>query len=259
MYDVHAHVLPGIDDGARTAEEALEMARVAHRDGTRVMLATPHRRDVGERTSLEAVRGLVAELNQQMERHGLELRVALGMENHLDPDLLADVQAGKALCMNGSRYILVELDFFQYPHYTDEVIFQLQIQGLTPVIAHPERQAQLQANPELLVRLAERGVLAQLTAGSLLGSFGRGVQRVARRMVRRRLVQVLASDCHRPNRHRSPVLSAGAAEVARLCGEEVARAMVVDTPRALVEDLPIPPPEPLAAPPRRWWAFWRKS
>ena len=158
MYDLHAHILPGVDDGAKTPEDTVAMARVGSESGTRVILCTPHRRDITENWSVDYVRALLDRMNSLIQKDDIQLSLKLGMENHLDLALAADVQAGKALPMNGSRYILVELDFFQYPSFTDEVIFQLQIMGLTPVIAHPERQAQLQANPGLLVPLIANAV-----------------------------------------------------------------------------------------------------
>ncbi len=230
------------------------MARLAHEDGTKVLLATPHRKDVGENSSMEAVRLLVAQLNQAMAEQSLDVRLVLGMENFLTPDLPEAIRQGRALPINDSKYLLVELDFLQYPPYTDEVLFQLQLQGLVPIIVHPERQGQIQANPRLMLRLVERGVLSQVTAGSLLGAFGKRAQQVANSLIRHRLAHVMASDCHRASGSRAPGLSAGVAEVTRLHGAEVARTLVVDTPQALVEGRPVPLPEP-SEPRRRWWPF----
>lgn len=117
MFDLHAHILPGVDDDAKTMADAVEMARVAAAHGTRVVLATPHRRDVTENSSIPQVRGLLAEFNEELQRLDIELEVLIGMENHLDLELPEDVSAGRALPMNGSRYALVELPFFGYPNY----------------------------------------------------------------------------------------------------------------------------------------------
>ena len=139
MYDLHAHILPGVDDGAKTFDDAVQMARVAADHGTNVILATPHRKDITELWSVQHTRVLLENLATRIQADGIELDLLLGMENHLDLELPDEVTSGRALAINGSRYILVELPFFGTPNYLDDVLFRLQLQGLTPVLAHPER------------------------------------------------------------------------------------------------------------------------
>ena len=206
MYDLHAHILPGLDDGARNIDQTLEMARVAAQSGTRFMLATPHRRDVTDRSSPAEVRSLIDEVNVRVKEQGTDLTLLLGMENHLDVDLPEEVEQGRALSMAGSRYILVELPFFGRPNYVEEVLFQVQSRGLTPVLAHPERLEVFHAEPELLVTLVERGMLTQVTAGSLEGYFGKNVRKFTEALFRHGLVHILASDTHFPGGPRSPLL-----------------------------------------------------
>ena len=168
VYDLHTHILPGVDDGAQTTADALEMARVAAQHGTRVMLATPHCKDVTENWSVPYVRDLLEDMNSRIQDEAIVLTLALGMENHLD--LFEEVSSGRALPINGSRYILVEMPLFGRPNYMEDVLFQLQ--GLTPVLAHPDRAEAFQSDPELLVGFVERGMLSQITAGSIVGHFG---------------------------------------------------------------------------------------
>ena len=259
MYDLHAHILPGVDDGAKTPEDTLEMARAAAKDGTRVILATPHRRDVTENWSVAHVREQVAEANQRIEDAGLDITMRLGMENHLDVDLPEEVEQGRALSMAGSRYILVELPFFGRPNYVEEVLFQVQSRGLTPVLAHPERLEVFHAEPELLVTLVERGMLTQVTAGSLEGYFGKNVRKFTEALFRHGLVHILASDTHFPGGPRSPKLTPGVEAASKIVGQEQARNMVVATPKAVLDDLPIdvPSPGPWEAS-SRWWQFWQR-
>ena len=232
MYDLHAHILPAVDDGAETFEDAVEMARAAAEHGTKVVLATPHRRDVTEGSSVSHIRELTAKLNSGLEERGVALEVLLGMENHLDTDLPAEFEEGRALRINSSRYALVELPFFGYPNYAEDVLFRLQLQGVTPVLAHPERIEAIQRDSGLLVGLVERGMLSQVAAGSIVGHFGGRVKRFTQRPLRQRLVHIIASDTHFPNGPRSPRLLPGVEAAAAIVGEESARAMAVDTPRA---------------------------
>jgi protein-tyrosine phosphatase len=160
--------------------------------------------------------------------------------------------------MNGSRYALVEMPFYGYPDYVEEVLFQLQLRGIRPVLAHPERAEAVQRDPEFLARLVERGMLSQVTAGSVVGHFGGRVERLTQTLLRRGLVHVLASDAHFANGPRSPDLSPGVQAAAAIVGHDRAQAMVVDTPRAILGDKPVEtePPRPDRAP-RRWWRLWR--
>jgi protein-tyrosine phosphatase len=257
LFDLHSHILPDVDDGPKTVEATLEMAKAAAEGGTAVMLATPHRKDVTENSSVEHLRDLLADVSRRMGEDGTDLTLVLGMENHLDMDLPAEVSSGRALPMNGSRYILVEMPFFGRPNYIEDVLFQLQLQGTVPVLAHPERIEAFQREPDLLVRFVERGMLSQITAGSVVGHFGGRARRFTNTLLRRRLVHVIASDTHFPRGPRSPDLLRGVAAAARIVGEERARAMVVDTPKAILDDRAIdvePPTEAGAT--RRWWWLW---
>ena len=257
MYDLHAHILPGVDDGAKTLDDTLKMARVAAEHGTKVMLCTPHRRDIMENWSAQHVRDLLAEVNCELRAKGIELELLLGMENHLDLELIEDSSAGKALAMNGTRYSLVEMPFFGRPNYAGDVLFQLQLQGVTPVLAHPERIEAFQRDPEMLAGFVESGMLTQVTAGSLVGHFGARVKDFSLGLLRRRLVHILASDTHFPDGPRSPELGPGVQAAAKIAGQQEALAMVVDTPKAILDDIPIEVEPPLEQErPKRWWRFW---
>ena len=147
MFDLHSHILPGLDDGAKTIEESMKMLRVAGGDGIRGMAATPHGKDVREAGALGLVSEHVETLNRLADEETLDIKIYVGMENHLTPDLPELVVSGRAYPINGGPYILVELPFDSLPDYTDQVLARLQDQGLTPLIAHPERQADIMKDP----------------------------------------------------------------------------------------------------------------
>ena len=260
MYDLHAHILPGVDDGAKTLDDTLEMARVAAHHGTKVMLATPHRRDITENWSVRHIQDLLRDMNTRIQAQSIELTLRLGMENHLDLELPDEVSAGRALPINGSRYILVEMPFFGRPNYVDDVLFRLQVQGLTPVLAHPERIEAFESDPGLLVRFVEGGMITQITGGSIVGHFGGRTKRFDNTLLNRGLVHVIASDTHFPDGPRSPILTPGVNAAARIVGRERAQAMVVDTPKTILENaaVEIEPPGEVEAP-RRWWRFGREA
>ena len=235
MYDVHSHILPGLDDGAKTVEEFVAMARAAVAGGTTVMLTTPHRRDVTEDFSIAYLRELFAEMVAELETHGVGLTLTLGMENHLDAALPEALASGEALTMNDTRYALVELPFFGHPDWVEPALADIQASGVTPVLAHPERIEMLQQAPDLLRAFVERGMLTQVTAGSLTGQWGDEVKRLTHNLLRRGLVHILASDTHTPSGPRPPALLPGMRAAAEIVGAEKARAMVFDNPKAVIQ------------------------
>ena len=258
MYDLHAHILPGVDDGAKTHEDTIEMARVAAEQGTKVILTTPHRKDITENWSVQHIQGLLSEINGKLKSEGIDLTMLQGMENHLDFDLPDEIANGRALPMNGTQYILVEMPFFGRPNYIEDVLFRIQVQGLIPVLAHPERIEAFQRDPALLASFVERGMLSQITAGSVLGYFGGKAQKFTNELLRRRLAHIIASDTHFPGGPRSPKLVPGMEAAAKIVGLERARAMVVDTPKAILDGLPLELEPPLeASQTKRRWQFWR--
>lgn len=239
MYDLHAHILPGVDDGPAVIEESIEIVRIAAANGTRAILATPHRKDVTELSSAEYIRQLRGELQGYIHAEGIPLTLTLGMENHIDAALPADVIAGRALTMNGSRYILVEMPFFgsiAEHDYVEDALFELQAQGLTPVFAHPERIEAFRLQPTLLERYIGMGMLSQLTRGSLLGHWGEEVREFSLELLRNGMAHILSSDTHSPRPPRTPELGEALKITSEVVGCRKAKAMVIDTPRAILAD-----------------------
>ncbi len=221
------------------------MARIAASNGTTRMLCTPHRKDVTEGSSINHIRELVFNINKSLQQENLNIELFLGMENHLDRQLPTEFTAGRALTINGSRYALVEMPFFGYPSYLKEVLSTLQENGITPVLAHPERIQAVQRDIALLVDLIEQGMLTQITAGSVLGYFGNTVSKFTRVLLEQRMVHVIASDCHTAEGPRSPKLLPGINAIIKIIGEIETKAMVTEIPKAIMEDKDV-----LVSPPR---------
>jgi len=256
LYDLHNHLLPGLDDGPSLIEESLAMARIAARDGIRVIVATPHLKDVLERSAEDQLTSKLAQLQELIGRERLGIQLKRGMEAVVDPGLPLRLKEGALHSLNGSRYVLVEFPPSLYPPFADDALFQIQLAGYTPIIAHPERHAPVQRNIELLAALVERGMLAQVTAGSYLGSFGRDAKRAAEALLKRNLVHIIASDAHAARGHRTPVLSQAFSAVSKMVGEAKALQMVNDTPKAIVSGQEVKVEPPLAAARKRIFGLW---
>ena len=260
MYDLHAHILPGVDDGAKSPEDTVEMARVAAEHGTKVVLATPHRRDVTQRGSVAHIQELVDAMNLRIQKEGIDLTLLLGMENHLDVDLPEEISKGRALPINGSRYILVEAPFFGRPNYLEGVLFQLQVQGLVASAGPPGAHRSL---PERARAAGQPG-----RAGDAQPNYGRKRRGTLWRPSSPRHQSLAAERAGARHRFRyplsggprSPKLPPGLEAAADIVGPEKARAMVVDIPKAVLEDLPVEiEPSGDLGPSRRWWHFWKSG
>jgi protein-tyrosine phosphatase len=241
VIDLHSHILPGLDDGVRTIEEARELARRAAAEGVRAIAATPHVR-ADFPTRAEQMEERVAELRRDFAEQGIPVEVLHGGEIDLSfrPTLESDQLSRFTLAQNGV-HLLLEFPYRGWPDDLGESLLELVELGTVPVLAHPERNAEVQASPERLADLVRLGVLVQLTAASLDGRLGRSSREAARRLLELGLAHLLASDAHTPE-IREVGLSAA---VAAIGDEALARYLTEEAPAAIVAGEPVPePPRP---------------
>ena len=240
MIDLHCHVLPGIDDGPPTFEASIEMARDAERDGITTIAATPHILPEYPANDAALVRAKIAELEPRLEAAGVSVAIVGGGEvDALHALDLSDEQL-RALTLGGGRWLLLEcpLSTVAAPAFLPTAK-QLARRGHQLLLAHPERSPVFLRNPERLDQLVnEEGMLAQVTAGSLSGQFGRTVRELAHKLVERRVVHVAASDGHGAHR---PATIARELERADVDGD-VATWLARDVPAAILAGTQPPAP-----------------
>jgi len=244
VIDLHAHILPGIDDGPRSLEEALEMARLAVADGITTLVATPHlfrRKSVefGDLNSPDDIRQAVARFNEKLVEEQIDLTVLPGCEIPLFIDIIKFIDDQRILTINDTkRYICLEMPDTVIPPATDDIIFQLHSRGITPIITHPERNLVFYEMPDKLRRFISLGCLAQITARSLTRGFGWGVSRFTRKLVRDGLVHLMASDAHNVAK-RPPVMGDALKKLGKMVGERRARDMVETIPELVIRGEPL--------------------
>jgi len=264
MIDLHCHILPGVDDGPETMEESMAMCRLSLGDGIRTILATPHTLNGVYQNNRSTILAKVRELNKAIEECGMRnpesrvqrseirgpenkspmtqlpnnpmtLRILPGADVHFSPELPQQIEEGKALTIgDGGRYLLLEFPVQGIPRGAEEVLFQLMVRGIIPIISHPERNLEIAHKPQRYLEMMRMGCLGQVTAMSLTGEFGEEVKRVADKLLKARLVQIIASDAHSPN-SRPPLLSPAVQAAARIVGEAEARKMVTLYPQTVLE------------------------
>lgn len=236
MYiDIHSHVIPYVDDGAKDIEIALQMLKIAADHGTAHIIATPHYIS----GNIENTSSLVLEncnnLEQLVYEKGLDIIIHPGCEVFISPDIV-ELYEKKVICtLNNSSYMLIELPMMSIPPYINSVLYDLQLRGIIPVIAHPERNSEIRENPDILKDLVKRGVLAQVNAGSITGIYGNGVKKTVIKLMKMGLAHFVASDAH-TNRERSPDLSKAAAIVEKVFGIDTMHDMFINNGMKLLSN-----------------------
>lgn len=256
--DIHCHMLFGIDDGSKSAEESLAMARMAVDDGIRTAILTPHQLGAFRRNTGDLIRRRTAEFQELLNEHGIDLQVLPGGDVRIEPDMVELLRSGDVLTPGDhGRHVLLELPHELY-FPLEPVLDELEAAGITGILTHPERNMGLMREPELLEPLVERGCLMQVTAGSLMGTFGSASQEMSEWMLSERLVHFLATDAH-GCRARRPLLDRAFARVAELIDEATAVAVCCENPAAVAQGRAVPG-EPAAVPSRsRGGWFGRRS
>src|SRR5258708_3915968 len=177
MIDIHSHILPEIDDGSRSLEESVKMAEIAAADGIEQMVATPHLfNGISDDPEPAEIVDLVAALQAAV---GGKIKIVPGCEVHVVHDVAERVKSHRVTPINRCNYLLVEFPQMSVPVGADDIFYKLQLQGIHPILVHPERNLQLQKHPELVAQYASRGVYMQVTAMSMSGEFGLAAKKCA--------------------------------------------------------------------------------
>ena len=235
MIDSHSHILPGVDDGAKSMDETLGMVRQLYEAGFKTLIATPHVLEGTDFLSPAQILTATEQVRQAVAEVGIPVEIFPGAENYIFPDMAKWVRAGKLLTLgNTGKYILVELPMLGIPHYTDQVFFELQVEGLTPILAHPERYKGLVDEPERLLEWAKKGVLFQLDYMSLNGKYGPKSKELAETLLHSDLIHFVGSDAHRVSSSEGSNREA-LQSVRRIVGEGRFKELTVTNPQRVLD------------------------
>lgn len=236
MIDLHNHLLPGLDDGAADMDEALAMAELAVADGITHMMCTPHIRPGRYDNDVPGIQAALEEYRRALDQAGIPLAVAAAAEMHFDLQLLERVENDTLPMLGhwkGQPVVLLEFPHSYLPAGAERLTEWLLARGITPLIAHPERNRDLVADPGRLGPFLDQGCLTQITASALLGQFGERAQAVGEALIDAGDATCIASDAHNAG-NRPPGLSVVTAAVTERVGPERARALTRDNPWRIV-------------------------
>lgn len=239
MIDIHSHILPGIDDGAKDLTESLALLKMAQNDGITHIVATPHIHLGRFNNTLAQISHALANLKNQAIAQGLTIQLAAASEVRLDIELMTLVMANHIPFIgeyNNHRYLLLELPHSHVPQGYDKFIKWLITQRVKVIIAHPERNRDIQCNTFYIESLKQLGCEFQLTASSIEGGWGEKAMQISHTMLKNNMVNYVASDAHSVNR-RPPILSKARAIVANITSENNAQALFVTNPWQLTQGL----------------------
>ena len=234
MVDIHHHLLWGLDDGAADIEMSVAMAKMAVADGITHAVCTPHSNGTFAYRPAE-IAAKAQELQERLAAERVPLSIGVGCDFHLSYD---NIQAAKAdparFSVNGLGYLLIELPDYSISPHLNEVFYELQLAGLTPILTHPERNATIQGDTTRLAEWMRGGVLVQVTADSILGKMGKPAEKLAHQLLSKKWVHFIATDAHNVT-SRPPNMKAAAEAVAKRYGADYAERLVTINPSAVFQ------------------------
>jgi len=238
VIDIHTHLLPGVDDGAKDIDQSLAMIRAGVKDGIEDAVVTPHILGRLDEAVDRAYTQKFEDLRSRVEKEGLPIRLFLGSEIMFGFEL-EGIGTLTVTTFNGNgRYFLIEVPMMMFPDAFETSMFRLRVAGLVPILAHPDRYPRLLQTPERIHRLAEQEILMQLDANTLTGPRQTPAFRVARSLIERGMAHFVASDAHGLD-SRPFALSRAKRVVEELAGPETAHRLFVENPRRSIEGEPI--------------------
>lgn len=200
MYDIHCHIVFGVDDGSDSIEESIKMAKIAYDSGVSAIVATPHCNIPNSYTNYwnRSLFERITTLRNALTANLIPVKVYCGQEVYCTSRTHELLKSGRVITINNSRYVLVEFDFSEYSSSVYEKLSRITAEGYVPIVAHPERYGFVYEEGDAAMRLKSMGCLLQLNKGSISGFFGRRARSVAYELLDRRLVDFVASDAHSP-------------------------------------------------------------
>ena len=230
--DIHCHLAPGIDDGSKSWEESLAMAKMAQAEGIETTVVTPHQLGNYSHNTGELIRTRTGELQTLLEEHGVSLRVFPGADVRIEDEMMPKLRSGEVLTLaDRGKHVLLELPHEMY-FPMEGVLERLDKARMVGILSHPERNQGLLKQPQLIAPLIDRGCLMQVTCGSLMGTFGNASQRMAEWMLERGLVHFLATDAHGPQSRR-PLMHHAFLRAQEISGAELAVDICCHNPAAV--------------------------
>lgn len=235
LFDIHSHILFGLDDGAKNIEESVELLKALEKTGFVHAVLTPHYIKGVYELGIKEANETLDKLKNACAKEGLKIELSLAAEYFFDSSLIELVDSNKVLFVNEkNRTLLVQAPMFKIPNYTKQLSFELKLRRVVPIIVHPERYADVAKKPQRIKEFLEAGFLVQVNLGSLGGLYGEKIRLSAEKLLRFGLVHFVATDLHAPH-HIETVLDKGLARLLQLKKEDEAKRLLSENPKRVIK------------------------
>lgn len=257
MVDIHCHLIPGIDDGAKDLQESLRMARMAAQDGIGTIVVTPHQLGQFQHNTGDVIREATRSLQAELNKAKIPLRVLPGADVRIEESMIRKLVSGEVLSLaDHRRHVLLELPHELY-FPLEPILKQLESKGMVGILSHPERNQGILRQPKLLPKLVDIGCLMQVTSGSILGSMGPTCKELSDWMLKEGLVHFVSTDAHGV-KSRRPLMSHSYKRVEELTNPQMAYDLFVSNPECVAMGKDVMPGRRKPARKRKGW-FGRKA
>lgn len=243
MIDMHSHILPSIDDGATSVDEAFKLIDEAKKVGFEAIVLTSHYIEGYYEADIDKREVLLKSIEDNLQTKAKDVDLYLGNEIYISENMMNLLEGEKASTINNTSYVLFELPLNQEPMFLYNVIYEMMQNKLVPILAHPERYSFVQQNPELVYDLIQRGVLMQANYGSIIGQYGEKAQIIVKKLLQNNMVHFLGSDVHRENTI-YPKMPKILAELNKLISEDKIEELTTINPKLVLQNKRIDVDEP---------------
>ena len=235
MIDIHCHIVPNIDDGAQSLDDALEMAKIACSEGIRKIVNTSH-----YHTSFEYIKGKelferIKEFNQILKLNNLDIEVLLGNELYYSEDIIDIIEQKEFYTLNNSKYLLIEFPPIRFPKNLLDIIYEIKIRGYVPILAHVERYKEVHENVNIIYDCINEGALIQVNSSSIIGKNGKEIEKVCEILLDNNMVHSIATDAH-SSTIRRPIINETYDYIVKKYGEKKAKILFTQNPYKVIAD-----------------------
>ena len=235
MVDIHSHLIPSVDDGAKTVEETFNLIREAQNAGFSDIILTPHYMLNAYEPNIEELILWKEKLKEALHKEQISINLHVGMEVYIEEDIINLIKQNKILTLAGSKYLLIELPLNTTVQYFDNVIFQLLQNDIIPIIAHPERYKCVKEQPNLVRKFIEKECMIQSNYGSILGIYGKTAQKTVKYLLKNNLIDFLGTDTHKRNTI-YPQIEKSIKRIKKIIGEEELRKLTTTNAKKILEN-----------------------
>ena len=235
MIDIHCHIVPNIDDGAKNLDDALEMAKIAYNQGIRKIINTSHYHPNFSYIKGKELLSRVKEFNNILKLNNIDIEVFIGNELYYSEDIIEIIEQKEFYSLNNSRYLLIEFSPLNFPKNILDIIYEIKIRGYIPILAHVERYKKVQENVNLIYECINEGALIQVNSSSIIGKNGNEIKKVSDILLYNNMIHFIATDAHSSTRRR-PIIKETYNYVVKKYGEKKAQTLFIQNPSKVINN-----------------------